>query len=66
MFKRLYNHYSFPDSQTVPQSATDCRPLYPLRATYQLFISGSTVVVIHILLTEAYQRDNAAQSELLA
>jgi len=64
MFKRLHNHYSFLDSQTVPQSATDCRPLHPLRAAYHRFIACSTVFVIHFLLSKAYQKDDAARFAL--
>jgi hypothetical protein len=60
MFKRLHNHYSFLDSQTVPQSATD----YPLHAIYHLFIAGSTAFVIHFLLSKAHQRDDAARFAL--
>jgi len=64
MFKRLHNHYSFLDSQTVPQSATDCRPLHPLHAIFHLFMAGSTVFVIHFLLSKAHQRDDAARFAL--
>jgi len=63
MFKRLHNHYSFLDSQTVPQSPTDCR-LHPLHATYHLFIARFRVFVIRFLLSKAHQKDDAARFAL--
>lgn len=39
----------------------ECRPLQYMHTTYQLFVSGSKVIVIHSLLTEAYHRDTAAR-----
>jgi len=41
----------------------DCRALYCLSVTSQLFVSGYMVFIIHILLPEAYHTDVAARFE---
>jgi hypothetical protein len=47
MFKRLFNHYSFADGRSVPQSIIACGAFGTWRALYRLFVSGSTDSVVH-------------------
>jgi hypothetical protein len=64
-FRRFYNHYPSHDGQSAPQLTAICIPLYHLCMTHCPSVFSS-ICAIHLLLTEAYQRDVAARSQLLS